>query len=488
MSSSGGVLKSVNKYLVQAKKVDQVDPVTAYYCRLHAAQVALKMRKSKEDAAVAEELIRWCEQVAHQHHTHQQPLPTRLTPLSASHPHSSPPPLPQHKSAIAGLSKDDARLRVETFALDVFGSADVEDRSGAVTGKTATAFFAAYVFLDVCHEFGELASDVAQKMKYAAWKATEINRALKEGRTPKPGGMEEDGGDGSSFGGDGGGGDDGMGGVGGAGDGMGGFKAGGGGGGAAGGSRPMRPVVGGGAGGFVAGGRDDGMAVDRGDGGGAKKVASWQDDEDEKMAARYAATLPSLSSPSPPPSASAPPHFADDDEEEKAAPPAFNPSSAQPQPPFFPSSNLPTSYLPSAQPPPLPPQPSSHDTAHAFGFSLEGSGSPSSSAPYSPGFTGPAVPRSSLPSPQPRQQPAVPPAAHAPPSSLSRSSPAPPASSVMTPSALPPVQGKSRSQANKEAERLLKHASSALSFDDVDTTIIKLQQAVALLYPHRTPQ
>ena len=73
MSSVGGVLKSINRFLVQAKKVDKVDSVVAYYCRLHAAQVALKMRKSREDEAVAEELISWCE---------------------------------QHKSAIAGLSKD----------------------------------------------------------------------------------------------------------------------------------------------------------------------------------------------------------------------------------------------------------------------------------------------------------------------------------------------------------------------------------------------
>ena len=63
MTSSGGVLKLVNKYLVQAKKLDKVEPVIAYYCRLHAAQVAMKMRKSKADEAVAGELISWCEQV-----------------------------------------------------------------------------------------------------------------------------------------------------------------------------------------------------------------------------------------------------------------------------------------------------------------------------------------------------------------------------------------------------------------------------------------
>ena len=70
MSGSGGVLKSINKYLVQAKKLDKVEPVIAYYCRLHAAQTALKLRKSKEDEAVAGELISWCEKVSHPPHSH----------------------------------------------------------------------------------------------------------------------------------------------------------------------------------------------------------------------------------------------------------------------------------------------------------------------------------------------------------------------------------------------------------------------------------
>ena len=484
--SSGGVLKSINRYLVQAKKVDKVDPVVAYYCRLHAAQVALKTRKSKEDEAVAEELISWCEKVSHSH-TSNTPTPQLLHPSSPHFAHPLPGPSPsQRKSVIAGLSRDDGRLRVETFALEVFASADAEDRSGSITGKTATAFFAAYVFMDVCHQFGELASDVAQKMKYAAWKATEINKALKEGRQPKPGGMEEEGMDGMDFGGSGGG--DGMAGAA-AEDGMrGGRGTGSGGGGAGVGGGPGRPAaVGGGGGGFVPGGRDDGVGAERAAPAAAAAKVSWKEDEDELMAARYAATLPSVSSP--PPSASAP-HLTDSDDE-KAAPPAFNPSSVlpmQPQQPAFPVSYLPSNYLPSAQPPPLPPQPSSRDTANAFGFSVEGSSSPASSAPYSPGFTGPALPRHSLPSPQP----ALPPPVQAPPpsSSLSSSSPryspAPP--SLIPPTALAPVLGKTRSQASKEAERLLKHASSALSFDDVDTTVVKLQQAVALLYPHRTSQ
>ena len=178
----------------------------------------------------------------------------------------------------------------------------------------------------------------------------------------------------------------------------------------------------------------------------------------------------------------------------RRTPPRPPPSSLHPS--VFPihppsSSSLPSSYLPSSPlPPPLPPQPSSHETAHAFGFTVDGA-STSSPTSYTPGFTGPSVPpRPSLPSPSSSPAPSAPsklPASSAPspPPSSSRYSPAPASSGG--PPALPPVLGKSRVVAVKEADRLMKHAASALSFDDIDTSIAKLQQAVALLYPHKTP-
>ena len=426
--ASGGVLKLVNKYLVQAKKLDKVEPVIAYYTRFYAAMVAMRSRKSKEDEAVAGELISWCE---------------------------------KHKAAVASLSKDEARARMEQFALAVFDGADAEDRTGPITARTAAAFFAAVVFMDACNQFGELALDVQQKLKYAAWKATEINRALKEGRTPKPGGVDDDGG--NAFG-DGGawaesGGASGSGGVSG---GVGGGRGSGGGSGGA--------LVGGGdgTGGFVAGAKDGGA------GGGGRRSA--QDEEDERMAIRYAQSLP--------PATSA--VSGDDDEksyDHTASTPALPPPTVFPAPSFTPSASLPGSYRPAASaPPPLPPPPSSHDRASAFGFSVDGSNASAPSA-YSPGFTGPtAAPHSTPFPPSASQRPSAPPSAT--PQPTSQYAPATPAQ--IKPSALPPVQGKTRLQATKEADRLLKHAASALSFDDIDTTIVKLQQAVALLYPHKT--
>lgn len=37
-------------------------------------------------------------------------------------------------------------------------------------------------------QFGELPSDISEKIKYAKWKAADISKALKQGLKPKPGG------------------------------------------------------------------------------------------------------------------------------------------------------------------------------------------------------------------------------------------------------------------------------------------------------------
>ena len=41
--------------------------------------------------------------------------------------------------------------------------------------------------LQVLRQFGELPQDLIDMQKYAAWKAADINKALREGRQPMPG-------------------------------------------------------------------------------------------------------------------------------------------------------------------------------------------------------------------------------------------------------------------------------------------------------------
>lgn len=84
------------------------------------------------------------------------------------------------------LGPDD-QLHLEGFALNVFGKADKQDRAGRADLNTAKTFYAASIFFEILNQFGALQPDLEEKQKYAAWKAADIRKAVKEGRTPKPG-------------------------------------------------------------------------------------------------------------------------------------------------------------------------------------------------------------------------------------------------------------------------------------------------------------
>ncbi|KAK4797331.1 hypothetical protein SAY86_029657 [Trapa natans] len=53
--------------------------------------------------------------------------------------------------------------------------------------NTAKTFYAASIFFEILNQFGLLLSNLEQRQKYAAWKAADIRKALKEGRKPVPG-------------------------------------------------------------------------------------------------------------------------------------------------------------------------------------------------------------------------------------------------------------------------------------------------------------
>jgi vacuolar protein sorting-associated protein VTA1 len=72
---------------------------------------------------------------------------------------------------------------MEGFALRIFGRADSLDRSGKSDVGTARALYAASLFFEVLRVFSpELAPELAAKQRYAAWRAADINSAVKEGR------------------------------------------------------------------------------------------------------------------------------------------------------------------------------------------------------------------------------------------------------------------------------------------------------------------
>ena len=93
-----------------------------------------------------------------------------LSKLEKDKPALTPPP----------AGSDDASY-CERFALSVFARADRVDRAGRADKATSTAFYAASVFMEILNQFGPLAADVAEAQRYAAWKAADIRKALREG-------------------------------------------------------------------------------------------------------------------------------------------------------------------------------------------------------------------------------------------------------------------------------------------------------------------
>jgi len=155
---SSKLQKILQKFILEGKKLDSVQPVVAYYCRMYAVITAVSAKeKNADDKALIASTMGWLE---------------------------------AHKS-VKEIDKDAAKAQIETFAVQVFNLADDEDRAGTATKQTVMKFRSATIFFEILKQFGELSADVKEKLKYSQWKCVDIIRALKEGRVPKPGGADE---------------------------------------------------------------------------------------------------------------------------------------------------------------------------------------------------------------------------------------------------------------------------------------------------------
>lgn len=76
---------------------------------------------------------------------------------------------------------------VEEYALNLFNTADAKDRAAEFTKGVSKAFYTASQLFVTLKQFGEPSEEIEGKMKYAKWKAVEIDRCLKNGITPTPG-------------------------------------------------------------------------------------------------------------------------------------------------------------------------------------------------------------------------------------------------------------------------------------------------------------
>ncbi|KAJ7535578.1 hypothetical protein O6H91_12G039300 [Diphasiastrum complanatum] len=142
-------------YLQRANELQKHDPLVAYYCRLYAMEKGLKIPAKERTKATNALLVSLMNQL-------------------------------EKDKRVVKLSTDD-HLYVEGFALNVFAKADKQDRAGHADLITAKTFYAASLFFEVLHQFGEMQPDIEQKQKYSEWKAADIRKALSEGRKPQPG-------------------------------------------------------------------------------------------------------------------------------------------------------------------------------------------------------------------------------------------------------------------------------------------------------------
>ncbi|CAN4103975.1 unnamed protein product [Withania somnifera] len=155
MAKENEPAKLLLPYLQRADELQKHEPLVAYYCRLYAMERGLKIPQNERTKTTNSLLVSLINQ------------------------------LEKDKKSLK-LGPDDY-LHVEGFALNVFAKADKQDRAGRADLNTAKTFYAASIFFEILNQFGELQPDLEQKQKYAAWKAADIRKALKEGRKPVPG-------------------------------------------------------------------------------------------------------------------------------------------------------------------------------------------------------------------------------------------------------------------------------------------------------------
>lgn len=164
-------LKKIVPYIRRAEELDKdrnspESRLVAYYCRQYAVHLGIPL--ASESAAAK----------------------TCLGHILEN--------LESEKAAMDNFTREEAAYLCRKFATRVFDKADGEDRLGLASKDTARTFYASANFLQILVQFyhdGDESAERADDRKriiYAKWKATEILKAIKEGRTPTPGGYGEE--------------------------------------------------------------------------------------------------------------------------------------------------------------------------------------------------------------------------------------------------------------------------------------------------------
>lgn len=157
-------VKFVQATINRGLELEKADPVISYYCKLHAVQdiIANGVHLSNEEAAnYAANLLDNIELV------------------------KTTDPVVSSERGMAIISDDlTGQAYVDNFANKVFAKADGEIRHKRTTRATSSTFIAAATFFDLLRLFGDLDTEVIQKIKYCKFHAARIIKAYKAGQDP----------------------------------------------------------------------------------------------------------------------------------------------------------------------------------------------------------------------------------------------------------------------------------------------------------------
>ncbi|XP_013105872.1 vacuolar protein sorting-associated protein VTA1 homolog [Stomoxys calcitrans] len=161
-------LKQIQHFLKIAQEHDVRDIVVAYWSRLYALQVGLKLTTQQpEETRLLLAIMDWLESMKKEHADNE-----------------------------AITNEVAAQAHMENYALKLFLYADKQDRDGNFGKNVVKAFYSSGVIYDVLQTYGELSEEALHNRKYAKWKAAYIHNCLKNGETPISGPMgEEEGGE-----------------------------------------------------------------------------------------------------------------------------------------------------------------------------------------------------------------------------------------------------------------------------------------------------
>jgi len=165
-------LKKITPFIRRAEELDRnksnaESRLVAYYCRQYAVHTGIALAQSPAGKTALGNILN---------------------------------DLEKEKQSMSAFTREESKFLCRQFADKIFNKADEEDRAGQAGKNTAKTFYAAASFLEILLQFynqdeegmEDEREEISKKIKYTKWKSTEILKAIKEGRTPTPGGYEEE--------------------------------------------------------------------------------------------------------------------------------------------------------------------------------------------------------------------------------------------------------------------------------------------------------